>query len=190
MRKYAQRFGFSVFVLCFIASGLCGQEAAAATDKETAAVLQVGKDVQAALTAANATGLGGLKLSKAVLTLETAGTFQAGIKLNFLIFTIDHTQKKGTTISQTLTFGALQKLAGGGNVANLTEPLARALASAAEVASQINVLPLSQGVVKLQFVVEKKTDGSLSYQIMGINLGPSVNLDNTSTNTLEVTFTK
>lgn len=177
---------------CLFTLMLCAQDTSAPTDKEIVGVEQVGKDVESALVTANSTGLQGLVLSKAVLTLETAGSTQGGLKLNFLIFTIDHTKKKGTTITQTMTFGALQKPAGGGKVdlATLRDSLAKAIATSAAVVSQIHTLPFSQGTVKLQFVVEKKNDASLSYKVLGIDLGPSVNLDNTSTNSLEVTFTK
>jgi hypothetical protein len=190
MRINRWRFGLALFCFCFIHLVLRAQ--AVTNDRETVAATQVGKDVETALTTANSTGLAGLTLTKAVLTLETSGSVQGGIKLNFLIFTIDHTKKKGTTITQTLTFGAIQKPAGGGEVdlTVLKDSLSKAIATAAEVASQIRTHPLSQGVVKLQFVVEKKSDGSISYKVLGIDLGPSVNLDNTSTNTLEVTFSK
>src|SRR5580704_8611702 len=108
------RFALTLVCFCFVNPILRAQ--AVANGKETVAAAQVGKDVEAALTTANSTGLAGLTLTKAVLTLETTGSVQGGIKLNFLIFTIDHTKKKGTTITQTLTFGALQKPAGGGEV--------------------------------------------------------------------------
>ena len=52
------------------------------------------------------------------------------------------------------------------------------------------VLPLSEAVITIKFVVDKDNAGSLSYKILGVNLGPSVDLDKVSTNTLEVTFAK
>jgi hypothetical protein len=181
-----------VLCCCLMCPNIYGQGAGATSDKETAAAEEVGKSVETALLTANSTGLGGLTLTKAVLTLETGGSIQGGLKLNFLIFTIDHTQKKGTTINQTITFGALQKPAGGGvaDASALKDSLAKAIATAAEVATQVHTLPLSEATVKIQFVVEKKSDGSIAFDILGVKGGPSVNLDNTSTNSLEVTFAK
>jgi hypothetical protein len=190
MRAKSFRTAFAVCCFCLFSLISRAQDTPAPT--EIVGADQVGKDVEAALLTANSTGLGGLALTKAVLTLETGGSIQGGLKLNFFIFTIDHTKKKGTTITQTLSFGALQKPAGGGktDLTTLKDSLSKAIATAAQVASQVHTLPFKEGTVKIQFVVEKKTDGSISYKVLGIDLGPSINLDNTSTNSLEVTFSK
>jgi hypothetical protein len=185
----------TIFIILFVwATGASAQDRSPVlpTDKERVLAEKVGKDVETALMSANSTGLNGLALSKAVLTLEIAGSTEGGVKANFFIFTIDHTTKKGSTITQTLTFGALQRPASGGNIdtASLKDSLAGAIASASSVAAQIKTLPFAEGSVKLQFVVDNKNGGSISYKILGIDLGPSVSLDKASTNTLEVTFAK
>jgi hypothetical protein len=163
-----------------------------AATQECAEASQVGQDVQTALQNANGAGLNNLVLKKAVLTLETGSTLTGGVNITFLIFTIKHQTKKGNTITQEITWGALPKAAGGGatNFASLTGVLSRAIATAAKVASNVTQLPLTEATIKIQFVVDKDTGGSLSYQVAGVNLGPSVDFDKTSKNTLEVTFSK
>lgn len=151
---------------------------------------QVGVDVQRALQLANLAGLSGLTLDKAVLTLETAATTKGGIDINFLIFTLKHTAKKGNTVTQTITWGTLDKPAGGGTTADLKDVLASAVATAAQITSKVTAIKLSQAVIKIQFVVDKETSGSISYKILGVTLGPSIDVDKTCTNTLEVTFKK
>ena len=151
---------------------------------------QVGTDVQKALESANASGLSGLTLNKAVLTLETAATTKSGIDINLLIFTLKHTAKKGNTLTETITWGSLEKPAAGGPTQSLQNVLANAIATAAQIASKVTRIKLSQAVIKMQFVVDKDINGSISYKILGVTLGPSIDVDKTSTNTLEVTFTK
>jgi hypothetical protein len=161
-------------------------------DVELAGAGSVGKAVQAALLKANGAGLGGLRLSKAVLTLEEGSTTEGGLKLNFVIFTISHTAKKGNTITETLTFGALAKAHAEGppDLSALTDSLARAIATAAATASEVQVLPLSEASVKIEFVVEKKNDGGLSFKVLGYDVTGSIDWDKTSKNSLEVTFSK
>jgi hypothetical protein len=162
-----------------------------ASSPECADASRVGIDVQNALRDANTTGLSGLTLKKAVLTLETGSTVTSGISINFLIFTIKHQTKKGNTITQEITWGSLPKPAGPpGKLDNLKEVLARAVATSAKVASSVTALPLSQATITIKFVVDKDNGGSLSYKVLGVNLGPNVDLDKTSTNTLAVTFSK
>jgi len=160
------------------------------SDAGCASAAQVGKDVQQALLNANATGLSALQLRKAVLTLETSGTTTNGININFLIFTLKHQTKKGDTITQQITWGALPKPAGVGAPEKLKEVLARAIATAAQVAGGVTTLPLTEATITIKFVVDKDNSGSVSYKIMGINLGPSIDFDKVSTNTLAVTFSK
>lgn len=162
-----------------------------ATSQECADASKVGIDVQNALRDANVTGLSGLTLKKAVLTLETGSTVTGGISINFLIFTIKHQTKKGNTIAQEITWGSLPKPAGTpGKLDNLKEVLSRAIATSAKIASSVTTLPLSQATITIKFVVDKDNGGSLSYKVLGVNLGPNVDLDKTSTNTLVVTFSK
>ena len=129
-------------------------------------------------------------LSKAVLTLETGGTNTTGISINLFIFTIKHQTKKSGTLTQEINWGTLQKPAGAGPAEQLKDVLAKAISTAAAVAAQVTQLPLSQAVITIQFAVVKDNGGSLSYKIAGINLGPNVDFDKTSKNTLAVTFTK
>ncbi len=192
----------AVVLLAFTISGVVtranAQANASAADNcdinsdQCAAAVQVGLDVQRALQNANGTGLSHLVLKKAVLTLETGSTLKDGINITFLIFTIKHQTKKGNTISQAITWGSLPRPAGGGATSfeTLTDVLSRAVATAAKVASNVTQLPLTEATIKIQFVVDKDNGGSLSYKVLGVNLGPSVDLDKTSTNTLEVTFSK
>ena len=65
------------------------------TSEECADASKVGVDVEKALRNANVTGLSGLTLKKAVLTLETGSTISGGTDINFFIFTIKHQTKKG-----------------------------------------------------------------------------------------------
>jgi hypothetical protein len=165
---------------------------AASNTLQTASPEAIGQAVQQALEKANATGLGGLVMKKVVLTLETGGTLDVGGKLNFLIFSVEHTSKKGTTIDQTLTFGSVGKQQGAstGNLETLPDVLSKAVASAALTASKVSELPFSEATIKLTFAVDVKNGGSISYKILGINLGPEVDFEKTSKNTLEVTFAK
>jgi hypothetical protein len=161
------------------------------SSQECAGASKVGADVQAALRAANLTGLSGLTLKKAVLTLETGSSITGGININFLIFTIKHQTKKTGTISQEITWGSLPKAnAPPATLASITEVLARAIATSASLTASTSTLPLTEATITIKFVVDKDSGGSLSYKIMGVNLGPSVDLDKTSTNTLAVTFSK
>ena len=68
--------------------------------------------------------------------------------------------------------------------------LAKAIATSSAVANSVKALPLSEATITIKFVVDKDTGGSVSYKILGINLGPSVDFDKVSTNTLAVTLSK
>src|SRR5271154_5509397 len=124
---------------------------------ECAEASRVGTDAQSALRNANGTGLNGLTLKKAVLTLQTVSNGKTGINLNFLIFTLKHQTSKGNTVSQEITWGNVPKPAGGGaaDLASLTDILSQSIASAAKLASNVTQLPLTQAVIKIQFVVDK-----------------------------------
>jgi hypothetical protein len=92
---------------------------------------QVGIDVQAALRNANGTGLSGLALKKAVLTLETAANVKTGLDINVLIFTLKYQTKKGDTITQTITWGTVPKAAGTHATPNrMLTPVQQSLANA------------------------------------------------------------
>jgi len=157
-----------------------------------AGAAQVGDEVQKALVKANAAGLGGLRLTKAVLLMETGSAMEGGVKLNFIIFTIGHTEKKGRTITSTLTFGELARLhaAGRPNLASLTDSLSHAIATAAAVATEVQVLRLTEATIKVEFVVEKKSDGGLSFHILGVDVDGNIDLEKASKNSLEVTFSR
>jgi hypothetical protein len=177
--------------LLFMSPTIRAQETCDPASVECADASQVGIAVQDALRAANTSGLSGLSLKKAVLTLETVGTVTGGISINFLIFTIKHQSKKANTITQEITWGSLPKPnAVGGGLASLKDVLPRAIATAAQIASKVTAPALSQAIITIKFVVDKDNGGSLSYKILGLSLGPNVDLDKTSTNTLAVTFVK
>lgn len=177
--------------LLFMSPTIQAQDTCDPASVECADASQVGVAVQNALRAANTSGLSGLSLKKAVLTLETVGTVTGGININFLIFTIKHQSKKVNTITQEITWGSISKPnAVGGGLASLTDVLSRAIATAAQVASKVTAPALSQATITIKFVVDKDNGGSLSYKILGLSLGPNVDLDKTSTNTLAVTFSK
>jgi len=160
-------------------------------DQECVQAATVGKDVQSALQQANLTGLHGLVLKKAVLTLETGSTITGGFNINLLVFTIKHQVKKGDTITQTITWTNVSKPAGAeAPMESLKDVLARAVATSSALANSVTTLPLSEATITIKFVVDKDTGGSVSYKILGINLGPSVDWDKVSTNTLAVTLSK
>jgi hypothetical protein len=77
-----------------------------------------------------------------------------------------------------------------GKPAELRETLAKAIATAAQVAGSVTALPLTDATITIKFVVDKDSSGSISYKILGLNLGPSIDFDKVSTNTLVVTFEK
>jgi hypothetical protein len=188
---------FSVLVLgigltlLFMNPTIQAQESCAPASVECADASKVGIAVQDALRAANTSGLSGLSLKKAVLTLETVGTITDGININFLIFTIKHQSKKVNTITQEITWGSIPKPnAVGGGLPSLKDVLPRAIATAAQIASEVTAPALSEATITIKFVVDKDNGGSLSYKILGLTLGPNVDLDKTSTNTLAVTFAK
>jgi hypothetical protein len=177
--------------LLFMSPTIQAQDTCDPASVECADAGKVGIAVQEALRAANTSGLSGLSLKKAVLTLETVGTVTDGININFLIFTIKHQSKKVNTITQEITWGSLPKPnAVAGGLASLKDVLPRAIATAAQIASKVTAPALSQATITIKFVVDKDTGGSLSYKILGLSLGPNVDLDKTSTNTLAVTFAK
>jgi len=174
---------FTLCVPILKAQDTCDQECVQATT--------VGKDVENALQQANLTGLNGLILRKAVLTLETGTTLTGGININFLIFTIKHQTKKGDTVDQQITWTNLPKPAGAeAPTASLKDVLAKAIATAAGVANSVKTLPLSEATFTIKFVVDKDNGGSVSYKILGISLGPNIDFDKVSTNTLAVTLSK
>lgn len=179
-----------LFVLAHMAAlPICAQVSCGATDVECAQAAAVGLDVKNALVAANGTGLSGLVLQKAVLTLETASTGTAGLNINFLVFTFKHQTKKNGTVTQVITWGSVGKAEGtAGSEEDLQNILAKAIALSAKIAAGVKTLPLSEATITIKFVVDKDTSGSLSYKIFGVNLDPSVDVDKVSTNTLVVTF--
>jgi hypothetical protein len=193
MRNFVCSAGLAILLLSSSVSwGQNAPNAPKPNDPSLAAASEVGKAVQDALYKANATGLGGLRLTKAVLSLETGSTTEGGLKLNFIIFTISHTAKKGDTVTQTITFGALDKAhaAGKPDFSALTDSLSQAVATSATTAAEVQVLPLSQATVKVEFAVERKNDGGLSFKVLGYDVSGSIDWDKTSKNSLEVTFTK
>jgi hypothetical protein len=59
---------------------------------------------------------------------------------------------------------------------------------AAQTASQVTVLQLSEATISLEFVVDKDTSGKLSFKVLGATVGGNIDLDKTSKNSLKVTF--
>jgi hypothetical protein len=189
------KFAFLLIVVSFAATCtvlLANDTSPDPSNTEIAAAADVGKAVQRALLEADSTGLSNLALQKAVVSLETGRTTVQNVEISFIIFTISHSKKKGATQSTSLTFERMPRPAGSTTkkIDDLTEPLARAIANAAAVASQINVLQFSEATVKLEFVVEKTTGGKISFKVLGANIGPEVDLEKTSKNSIEVTFSR
>jgi hypothetical protein len=163
------------------------------TDKPTADeyadAQAVGKEINEALVKASATGLSNMKLQKADVKLETGSELSGDIELNFIIFTIQHKRSKGITQTTELVFQTPQN-AGANNLPprSLSEPLARAIAIAAETAKQITVLPVGEATITIEFAVSKDTSGKLSFKVLGATLGGGIDLNKTSKNSLTVTF--
>ena len=191
MRVHLWKLGIASLSLIFIGSALAQGTAQGGCGLECVEASKVGLDVQNALGQANLTGLSGLVLKKAVLTLETGSTVTGGVTINFIIFTIKHQTKKGSTITQEMTWGNLSQPQGPpATLESLKGVLASAIARSAALTESVTAMPLSEASITLKFVVDKDNGGSLSYKVAGINLGPSVDLDKVSTNTLTVTFAK
>lgn len=148
----------------------------------------VGQEVQRALQQANSTGLAGLRVTEANLKLETGSEVSDDVEFNFIIFTIQHKAKKSQTQTTDLVFSLPKQTSV--SKANLTDPLAQAVANAATTASQINVLPLTKATISIDFAVSKDNSGKISFTILGTKLGGGVDLTKTSKNTLVVTFGK
>jgi hypothetical protein len=174
-----------------------GQERALALDvtNEVASASEVGKRVQDALQAAAETDLWRLKLSKAVLAVETGMVQEKNFEVKFIIFTISHKTKKGMTQTSTLTFtvpvqeGTAYAKGGPKPLADLKEPLARAIATAATMAASINVLPLSEATIKIEFAVSREAGGKIGFTIVSVEGGAGIDFTKTSKNSLELTFT-
>jgi hypothetical protein len=186
------RCGLTAVLAAALAAACHGDEARLSTDPTVAPAAAVGAAVEQALQAANTTGLAGLKLDEATLTLETGRSRVGGFELNFLIFTISHKKKKGETLVTTMNFGALEPIQGvkGTELAELKDSLAKAIANAAVLASEVHLLPLREATVKLDFVVEKESGGGLSLKVLGVDIGGDVDFEKVSKNSLEVSFSR
>lgn len=155
---------------------------------EIASAKSVGQEVQRALQRANSTGLSGLRVTEANLKLETGSETSGDVEINFIIFTIQHKGKKSETETTELVFSLPKPTAVA--KANLTDPLAQAIATAAATASQINVLSLTKATITIDFAVSKDNSGKISFTLLGAKIGGGVDLTKTSKNTLVVTFSK
>lgn len=184
-----------VTCLLLLGSMMFAQEnSAIRNDKGLASARDVGKEVQRALLAANDSGLSGLHLTSAKLTLETSSAVAGDVQINFLIFTLQHKDKKSETATAQFEFSPPKPKTPdkGLNALNLAEPLAQAIAAAAATAAEINVpsLPLNKTTITINFAVSKDNGGSLSFVILGAKIGGGAELEKTSKNTLEVSFSK
>jgi hypothetical protein len=160
-------------------------------DTETVSAELVSQKVQDALVMASGTGLSGLHLEKAELTLEVGHKIEGGITVNLLIFTISNKKTKGSTQTATLTFDRSVTISGSRiPMEDLKEPLARAIAVTAAAASKINVLPLKEASIKLEFVVDTTAGGGVKFELLGGNIGGNVDFSKTSKNSLAVTFAR
>lgn len=157
-------------------------------DEGIASAKSVGQEVQRALQRANASGLSGLRVTEANLKLETGSETSGDFEIHFIIFTIQHKGKKSETQTTELVF-SVPKLTSVSR-ANLTDPLARAIAAAAAAASEINVLPLTRATITIDFAVSKDDSGEISFTVFGTKIGGGVDLERTSKNTLVVSFGK
>ena len=178
-------FGGIVLLLAIFPPGLKAQ------DTDTVNAELVGQKVQEALLMASATGLGGLILNKAVLTLEVGQKTQGGITINLLIFKISSKRTKGSTETITLNFAQSPKAAvKPPSAGELKDSLAGAIVAAAGAASKVNVLPLKEATIKLGFAVDTDASGGVKFQLLGADFGGSIDSSKTSMNSLTVTFTK
>jgi hypothetical protein len=160
-------------------------------DDGLARAKSVGQEVQRALQRANATGLNGLRVTEANLKLETGSEMSGNFEINFIIFTIQHKNKKTETQTTELVFSLAKPTSV--SKENLIDPLAQAIAEAAAAASQINVLPLTKATITIDFAVSKDNSGKISFKVLGTNIAKidgGVDLTKTSKNTLVVTFSK
>jgi hypothetical protein len=181
-----------VSIVALLSVGAASAQPLESLDKlptaELANAKSVGREVQRALQRANATGLSGLRVSEAVLKLETGSETVGDAGFDFVVFTVQHKGKKAATQSTELAF-SLPKTASI-TKADLAEPLARAIAAAAATAAQINVLTLTKATVTLEFAVSKDDSGRIGFTVLGTKLGGGVDLATTSKNTLVVTFSR
>ena len=178
--------------IVFSAGDIVAQEPRVpASNTEIASAASVGEAVNRALDKALETGLSGLTMKKAVLKLETGSAVSGGIELNFLIFTISHKTKKGSTQGTELVFEK-QHNAGAGTLKtqDLVDPLAKAIATAAETAKQINALPIASATISMDFAVEKSTGGKISFKLFGSTESGNIDVTTTSKNNLTVTFSQ
>ena len=162
----------------------------AALDRGIVAAAEVGRAVQKALKEAEATGLAGLQLNKATLSLETGRSRDPRFELDLWVFTISFGEKKQNTVTQILVFGAEKAIAKKARVEDLVDPLARAIAAAAATAAEINVLPLAKATIKIEFVVEQKVSGTIGFKLVPADVGAEAGIDfeRTSKNGLEIEF--
>jgi len=150
----------------------------------------LGRQVEEALKTASETGLGGLQLSEATLSIETGVSHESSVELHFIIFTISHRKQKGTTQMMSLLLrapesrGLVKKI----KLPDVKDALARAIATAAAMASSINVLPLDEAKVKFDFATSRNTKGEIEYVLLTGNASSSIDFSKTSKNSLEVVF--
>jgi hypothetical protein len=133
----------------------------------------------------------GLKLQSAVLTLEEGFVIDAVFELNIVIFTIKWGEKKTRTSTTTLTFGTMPAgTAATRRPLDMKEALRRAIHEGAQAAGHIKVLPLSEAKFKVDFAVEETVGGGIKFVILGAQISGDIDLEKTSENSLEVTFTR
>jgi hypothetical protein len=160
---------------------------------ETVGAAEVGSGVEKALHNANETGLNGLRLADATLSIETGATQEVNGTINLIVFTISHKSTKGATQTTTLHFGEVaQKSADmkAPEIEDLATPLAKMIATAAELASAVKTLPLTDAKVKIEFVAQRESSGAVTFKILAADGSAGINFKKVSKNSLEVSFAR
>jgi hypothetical protein len=170
------------------------------SDTQLAAAEAVGSQVQEVLEAMMNESPNGFHLRQAVVTLQTGSAKEGGFTLNFIIFTLSHTSKKGVTATTTLTFGKQQlqtfSLLEATPPTTLDQQFKNDLAAAVVLAANAvppSNLPLTKINVKREFAVTKDTKGGLTFKITALGSasgGITIDATKTSVNSIELSYSK
>jgi len=165
-------------------------------DTQLAAAEDVGKQVQAVLLEMNKETPKGLHLKSAVLSIQTGNATEKSVELTFVIFTLSHKSKMGTTQTTVITFGKQEIADFQANFAPPTfdQQFKQQLDRAIAVANEVKVFGTSQISTKVEFVVSKDTSGGLTFSVSGPfgvgKSGATLKYDKTktSTNSLDLVY--
>jgi len=193
MRRIGWGLITCVATLAFASSAL-GEEAMCPKDSdETVTAEEVGQEVESVLNNASETGLNGLKLSEATLSIETGTTQEVSGSITLIGFTISHKSSKGATQTTTLQFKqppAKKLAAKPPEIKDLKTTLAKMIATGARLAATVKSLPLAEAKVKIEFVAQRETGGALTFKVLAAEGSGGINFKKVSKNSLEVTFAK